>query len=512
VLVFPTLGPIYLKALRYQARIFDLAVFNVTSASGRFKSLAVCHKDNLKKTTQPKEETMSELSLSKRKRPERQLYVPPAQRGARSFKYNCFVKIYDNFHFLSNINWKLNCFRCFKRTFDEHCKSYPIFDFNTNDVIVAEKPTAVLVNNELSDFEKSMYELQEFENSVYRIECDKICDESENGFIIDLSPLELGHFFIISVEESDYFYECQEKHDAALCCANTKKELETSKQIEKLNISAIKSESEKQTVEITNANQPCEVDVDKNGTIETRKSSTDIVKNQINMNKKKVSNNKHEQEKEIMRMTKEYINRKTRPIMKYVDDTNDTLKLSKNDSVNNWEDLFDDNGQIQENLLTEIVDKVGDDITIVKASEDYTAYTNKPPEDLEHVVELYNFPASLETHDLVQAFSDINSDAMYIKWVDDTHALLVLGSLSQAQKAMNMGNPLIKVRPMTAASAISMDVANKSDLKPAMKRPPTNLQTARRLITTHLGTKSKLTKEQIAKEKQDLKNARGDWM
>jgi hypothetical protein len=81
--------------------------------------------------------------------------------------------------------------------------------------------------------------------------------------------------------------------------------------------------------------------------------------------------------------------------------------------------------------------------------------------------------------------------------------------LFAAEKAINMRNPMIKVRPMTSASAISVDVANKSDLKPAMKRPPTNLQTARRLITTHLGTKSKLTKEQIAKEKQDLKTARG---
>lgn len=79
------------------------------------------------------------------------------------------------------------------------------------------------------------------------------------------------------------------------------------------------------------------------------------------------------------------------------------------------------------------MEKVGDGITIMKASEDYSAYTNKPPEDLEHIVELYNFPATLETHDLVQAFSDINSDAMYIKWVDDTHALLVLGSLSQGK-------------------------------------------------------------------------------
>lgn len=72
-----------------------------------------------------------------------------------------------------------------------------------------------------------------------------------------------------------------------------------------------------------------------------------------------------------------------------------------------------------------------------------------------------------------------------------------------------MANPLIKVRPMTAATAVSIDVANKSNLKPAMKRPATNLQTARRLITSHLGTKSRLSKEQIAKEREDLKTAKG---
>ncbi|EFA11165.2 hypothetical protein TcasGA2_TC004772 [Tribolium castaneum] len=505
VLVFPTLGPIYLKALRYQARIFDLAVFNITSASGKFRSLAVCHKDHLKK--QSKEEAMPESS--KRKRPERQLYVPPAQRGARKsdkkvtepvpkpsaisdecllnlsdvlLLYHNFIKIYQLV--LSDVYWDLNQFQVIKPGF--YFQTCPVYDFE-NLQTVAEKPSAVLVDQEVSDFAQVVNGLPEFENSLYRIECDNVCD-SENC-IVDLSVIGLGHFFIISMENSDYFYECQEQHDPSICCANVRNQLATSKKLERLHISAIKSENE----------------TNKNG---TPKSNKDVIKNQINMNKKKVSDNTHEQEKEIMRMTKEYINRKTRPIMKYVDDSNDTLRIDKSDSVNNWEDLFDDNGQIQEELLTEIVDKVGDDITIVKASEDYTAYTNKPPEELEHVVELYNFPPTLETHDLVQAFSEINSDAMYIKWVDDTHALLVLGSLSQAQKAVSMRNPLIKVRPMTAASAISMDVANKSDLKPAMKRPPTNLQTARRLITSHLGTKSKLTKEQIAKEKQDLKNAR----
>lgn len=47
------------------------------------------------------------------------------------------------------------------------------------------------------------------------------------------------------------------------------------------------------------------------------------------------------------------------------------------------------------------------------------------------MVELYDFPSSLETHDIIQAFSVIDSEAMYVKWVDDTHAILVLGSLKQ---------------------------------------------------------------------------------
>lgn len=78
-----------------------------------------------------------------------------------------------------------------------------------------------------------------------------------------------------------------------------------------------------------------------------------------------------------------------------------------------------------------------------------------------------------------------------------------------AQRAIELDNPLIKARPMTVASSISLTTAYKHDLKPAMKRPQTNLQTARRLITTHLGTKSKLSKEQNAKERNDLKIARG---
>lgn len=64
---------------------------------------------------------------------------------------------------------------------------------------------------------------------------------------------------------------------------------------------------------------------------------------------------------------------------------------------------------------------------------------------------------------------------------------------------------------MDRASIIAMQVASRVDLKPAMKRPQTNLQTARRLINNHLGTKSKLSKEEHAKEREELRKAKGSY-
>lgn len=62
---------------------------------------------------------------------------------------------------------------------------------------------------------------------------------------------------------------------------------------------------------------------------------------------------------------------------------------------------------------------------------------------------------------------------------------------------------------MRVASLIALQVATKSDLKPAMKRPPTTMQTARRLITSHLGTRTKISKEEQEKEKEMLRKAKG---
>lgn len=216
----------------------------------------------------------------------------------------------------------------------------------------------------------------------------------------------------------------------------------------------------------------------------------------------------HEEELEIMRKTKEHINRKTRPIMKYVGESNDTLNI-EDDRIKSWEDLFDDEGEVKEELLG--VEKLNKSTKHHYQNDDNNEQTSegiKHIEELEHLVELYDFPSSFKTQDLIQAFSNINCEAMYVKWVDDTHAILVLGTLSQAMKAVNMKNPLIKARPMATASKTTLAVANKNDLKPAMKRPPTNLQAARRFITAALGTKIGVSKERMAKEREDLKAAR----
>lgn len=59
----------------------------------------------------------------------------------------------------------------------------------------------------------------EFENSFYKIVCDEVCDieMASEHLILDLSYLNLGHYFIVDVGEEDYFYQCQEEHDPVIC-------------------------------------------------------------------------------------------------------------------------------------------------------------------------------------------------------------------------------------------------------------------------------------------------------
>lgn len=69
-------------------------------------------------------------------------------------------------------------------------------------------------------------------------------------------------------------------------------------------------------------------------------------------------------------------------------------------------------------------------------------------------------------------------------------------------------SPLIKTRPMIEASPQSIAVVNNNDLKPAMRRPQTDVQTARRMIASHLRAAGKLASEIKATTKSISKNTK----
>ncbi|KAK4871555.1 hypothetical protein RN001_015679 [Aquatica leii] len=252
--------------------------------------------------------------------------------------------------------------------------------------------------------------------------------------------------------------------------------------------------------------------------------------------KKKSADCDTDNEKEEMKRALENINRKRRPLIKNMH--NDTLWINENkvstqrtnhteneknnvskensrinnqedqNNLANWEDMFDENGDLHAEYIGEIVKQIGCDVTVVKASHDYSAYQNTKYQDLEHVIELYDFPSTFKTQDIMQLYRGASQNPMYVKWCDDTHCLLVLSTPAQAQRALQIEHDIIKARPLGLASSIAATTASSSDLKPAMKRPQTNMQTARRLINTHLGTKSTLSKEEVEQERQALRDAR----
>lgn len=106
-------------------------------------------------------------------------------------------------------------------------------------------------------------------------------------------------------------------------------------------------------------------------------------------------------------------------------------------------------------LYLQIVKHVGTEVTILKTNEDYSPYQNKALQDLDHVIELYDFPSSFKTHDIIQLYSQIQSDTMYIKWVDDTHALLVLGTPAQGELFLRCSKRAFSKIPISSTTSFT---------------------------------------------------------
>lgn len=84
--------------------------------------------------------------------------------------------------------------------------------------------------------------------------------------------------------------------------------------------------------------------------------------------------------------------------------------------------------------LFKITKHAGSDSTLLDTSDDSIENPDsKMFTDLEHVIELYDFPAAFKTEDLMQLYRGAHDEPMHIKWCDETHALLVLSSPVQGK-------------------------------------------------------------------------------
>lgn len=113
-----------------------------------------------------------------------------------------------------------------------------------------------------------------------------------------------------------------------------------------------------------------------------------------------------------------------------------TKKMEKSSAVNpetdDWDSIFDENGDcLDQKLVDEITASVGK-VTITKPKSDYKTYQQDPVnlenEEFPHVLEVSNFPIEFKTQDLMQIFAEYKDSGFDIKWVDDTHALVVFSS------------------------------------------------------------------------------------
>lgn len=99
--------------------------------------------------------------------------------------------------------------------------------------------------------------------------------------------------------------------------------------------------------------------------------------------------------------------------------------------TDDWESMFTEAGEcVDPRLVDDITAAVGR-VTVSKAKSEYKPFqeqVNLDDEEFPHVLEVSGFPSEFRTHDIMMLFAEYKDSGFDVKWVDDTHALLVLSS------------------------------------------------------------------------------------
>nr|XP_021183208.2 coiled-coil domain-containing protein R3HCC1L isoform X1 [Helicoverpa armigera]XP_021183209.2 coiled-coil domain-containing protein R3HCC1L isoform X1 [Helicoverpa armigera] len=193
-------------------------------------------------------------------------------------------------------------------------------------------------------------------------------------------------------------------------------------------------------------------------------------------------------------------------------------KVSLKREENDWDAVFDDSGEcLDPSLLEELTTTVGK-VHITKPKNSYDQYQTRGQqlfngpydETFGHVVEVYDFPSEFKTNDLFSLFSEYKDTGFEIKWVDDTHALIVFSSAKIANEVLSAQRPLVRCRPLHAATLESRNKAKKCAefLQPYRQRPETCTALARRLVSGALGVKLSTARQERAEERRLITIAR----
>ncbi|CAK1545438.1 unnamed protein product [Leptosia nina] len=193
-------------------------------------------------------------------------------------------------------------------------------------------------------------------------------------------------------------------------------------------------------------------------------------------------------------------------------------KVSVKREENDWDAVFDDSGEcLDPSLIEELTSTVGK-VHISKAKNNYDQYQTRGQalfngpydETFAHVVEVYDFPSEFKTNDLLSLFSEYKDTGFEIKWVDDTHALIVFSSAKIAAEVLSTQRSLAKCRPLHAATLESRNKAKKCAefLQPYRQRPETCTALARRLVSGALGVRLSTARQERDEERRLITIAR----
>ncbi|KAJ3414877.1 Coiled-coil domain-containing protein r3hcc1l [Chytridiales sp. JEL 0842] len=150
--------------------------------------------------------------------------------------------------------------------------------------------------------------------------------------------------------------------------------------------------------------------------------------------------------------------------------------------------------QLVESLTTEL-----EDWELAADDDDDTSSIEITPTN---TIEVFDFPASFRTHDLIQIFAgdSLPSSSIRIKWINDTSALIGFENQSQAKRAYisALTSPLLSARTYHGPPIPSFE--------PTGPRPVKTDLVARRLIAGALGVRAPRKNREV--EEQKLKDAK----